>query len=161
MNLQDNLTKVEQLLPNLQYGVKLFLNDCFNQKLYFTVTSAYRSQAEQNALYAQGRTKPGNIVTWTTHSEHTLRIAMDLALENCTYAQIDAVAWNYGIKREPALIALGDLGHYNCSGAIKEPKPPMYTPSAIARRLQRLIAVAVPPLKQSLQSRLAKFLSNS
>ncbi|WP_445147328.1 hypothetical protein [Dyella sp. Tek66A03] len=36
----------------------------------FTVTAGYRTHAEQDALYAQGRTKPGNVVTWTRNSRH-------------------------------------------------------------------------------------------
>lgn len=160
MNLQDNLTKAEQLLPNLQYGVKLFLNDCYNQKLYFTVTSVFRSQADQERIYAQGRTTPGKIVSWTTHSQHTLRIAMDVAAENCTYEQIEKVANIYGIHRDPALIKLFDLGHFVCSGAIQEPQEPKYTPQAIARRLGRIIATSVNPLRARLQIRLSSFLNS-
>lgn len=33
---------------------------------------ADRTQQEQNDLYAQGRTKPGEIVTWTTKSNHII-----------------------------------------------------------------------------------------
>lgn len=36
----------------------------------FTVVEGCRTVARQEALYAQGRTKPGNIVTWTMHSNH-------------------------------------------------------------------------------------------
>lgn len=32
--------------------------------------STYRSQAEQDKLYAQGRTKPGQVVTWVRTSAH-------------------------------------------------------------------------------------------
>lgn len=36
----------------------------------FRVICGVRTLAEQKALYAQGRTKPGNIVTWTLKSRH-------------------------------------------------------------------------------------------
>jgi peptidoglycan L-alanyl-D-glutamate endopeptidase CwlK len=36
------------------------------------LTCTYRSQEEQDALYAQGRTKPGTKVTWTRSSRHSL-----------------------------------------------------------------------------------------
>lgn len=36
----------------------------------FTVLEGVRSQARQNELYAQGRARPGNIVTWTKTSNH-------------------------------------------------------------------------------------------
>jgi len=42
------------------------------------IAEAWRSQARQDALYAQGRTRPGVIVTWTTDSEHTRGRAVDL-----------------------------------------------------------------------------------
>ncbi len=47
-------------------------------KVDFTVTEGYRPQARQNKLYAQGRTEPGKIVTWTLKSEHTRGNAVDL-----------------------------------------------------------------------------------
>lgn len=40
-----------------------FLNDCSTAGISLLVTCTYRSGAEQNALYAQGRTSPGKIVT--------------------------------------------------------------------------------------------------
>lgn len=38
--------------------------------LDFTITCGGRTQAQQNELYAQGRTKPGPKVTWTLKSNH-------------------------------------------------------------------------------------------
>ena len=46
----------------------------------YIVTCTYRSQAEQDALYAQGRTKPGKKVTWTRNSKHKSRTAFDIAI---------------------------------------------------------------------------------
>jgi peptidoglycan L-alanyl-D-glutamate endopeptidase CwlK len=48
--------------------------------LTFKVTSGRRTQAEQDALYAQGRTKPGPVVTWTRKSRHLSGRAYDLTL---------------------------------------------------------------------------------
>lgn len=50
----------------------------------FSVTCGVRTLAEQKELYAQGRTKPGQIVTWTLKSRHLpaadgLGRAVDLA----------------------------------------------------------------------------------
>lgn len=45
----------------------------------FAVVQGNRTQAEQNALYEQGRTKPGKIVTWTRKSNHIGGRAVDLA----------------------------------------------------------------------------------
>ena len=45
-----------------------------------SLTSAYRTCAEQNRLYAQGRTTPGDIVTKAKcgQSDHNHRIAVDV-----------------------------------------------------------------------------------
>jgi len=46
------------------------------------ITQGYRSIAEQDALYAQGRTKPGSIVTNARggYSNHNFGVAIDFAL---------------------------------------------------------------------------------
>jgi peptidoglycan L-alanyl-D-glutamate endopeptidase CwlK len=44
------------------------------------LTCTYRSQDEQDKLYAQGRTKPGKKVTWVKVSRHTSRVAFDIAI---------------------------------------------------------------------------------
>ena len=51
-------------------------------KAKMRVTSTLRGEAEQNGLYAQGRTKPGQIVTnakWL-YSNHNFALAFDYAL---------------------------------------------------------------------------------
>lgn len=45
----------------------------------FVVVQGARTQAEQDALYAQGRTKPGKKVTWTRNSRHVGGFAVDVA----------------------------------------------------------------------------------
>ena len=42
------------------------------------VVQGLRTQAEQDAIYAQGRTTPGKIVSWTTDSEHVKGLAVDI-----------------------------------------------------------------------------------
>lgn len=43
------------------------------------VVEGKRTLARQKELYAQGRTAPGNIVTWTLQSKHIDGLAVDLA----------------------------------------------------------------------------------
>lgn len=45
------------------------------------VVEGYRSQSRQDALFAQGRTAPGNVVTWTTNSLHTSGAAADVFVD--------------------------------------------------------------------------------
>ena len=46
----------------------------------FILTCTRRTQEEQDALYAQGRSTPGRIVTWTRNSRHISGEAFDIAI---------------------------------------------------------------------------------
>lgn len=72
------ITDISALTPKAQEACKLFLAECAQRGLKVRITETYRSQERQNELYAQGRTKPGNIVTWTKTSKHTNRMAWDI-----------------------------------------------------------------------------------
>lgn len=49
--------------PRLQVLAAKLVEECSNQGLIIKIGETYRTVAEQDALYAQGRTTPGNIVT--------------------------------------------------------------------------------------------------
>jgi peptidoglycan LD-endopeptidase CwlK len=72
--------KIEDLEPELQELYRAFETASQIAGVAFIVTCTYRSQAEQDALYAQGRTAPGKKVTWTRHSKHAARKAFDIAV---------------------------------------------------------------------------------
>lgn len=57
-----------------------FLDKCKLQGIDILVTSTYRDSESQNALYAQGRTKPGAIVTNAKagQSFHNWKVAFDI-----------------------------------------------------------------------------------
>ncbi len=65
---------------HLQELARELLRRTYAEGWRFKVTSGNRTQAEQDSLYAQGRTKPGPIVTWTRHSRHIGGRAFDLTL---------------------------------------------------------------------------------
>ncbi len=69
---------ISELTPNAQKACRLFLERCEENGLKVRITETYRSQERQNWLYAQGRTRKGNIVTWTKNSRHTSRRAWDI-----------------------------------------------------------------------------------
>lgn len=54
---------IDKLHPQLQVCVNKFLEECRKQGLNVLITETLRTQEEQEELYAQGRTKPGKIVT--------------------------------------------------------------------------------------------------
>src|SRR6188768_4203802 len=45
----------------------------------FAVVSGNRTQAQQDYLYAQGRTRPGLVITWTRNSNHMGGAAIDFS----------------------------------------------------------------------------------
>ena len=71
---------IKSLQPIAQQAAQLFLDECKRRNIPIFVTEYHRSQARQNYLYEQGRTRPGNIVTWTKTSNHTAGYAWDIAV---------------------------------------------------------------------------------
>jgi peptidoglycan L-alanyl-D-glutamate endopeptidase CwlK len=71
---------IEDLTPETQELYHKFAVIMKAKNIPYIVTCTYRSQQEQDALYEQGRTKPGQIVTWTRKSRHTDREAFDIAI---------------------------------------------------------------------------------
>ena len=68
-----------------------------------TLVEAYRSQERQAALYAQGRTAPGPIVTWTQDSKHTQGLAVDVMIDGSWaphegYQRLNRIAAEEGLK---------------------------------------------------------------
>ena len=76
------------------------------------VVEGYRTPERQRQLYAQGRSAPGPIVTWTTESRHSEGLAVDLRVDG-TWKAPEAYAHLQRIAREEGLGTLGmrDPGH--------------------------------------------------
>lgn len=72
--------RVEDLTPEMQDLFREFAARMAEAQLPFVLTSTRRTLAEQEALYAQGRTAPGPVVTWTMKSKHLEGKAFDIAL---------------------------------------------------------------------------------
>lgn len=71
---------IKSLQPIAQQACELFLNECKKKNIPIFITETHRSQARQDYLYEQGRTRPGQIVTWTKNSNHTSGYAWDIAV---------------------------------------------------------------------------------
>ena len=69
---------INELTPAAKRACMRFLERCEERGLKVRITETYRSQERQNYLYEQGRTRPGNKVTWTKNSRHTSRRAWDI-----------------------------------------------------------------------------------
>jgi len=71
---------LDDLRPEVRPLVDAFLAACSARGLDVLVTCTLRSNAEQAALYAQGRTAPGHIVTDAPPGEsaHNYGLALDI-----------------------------------------------------------------------------------
>jgi peptidoglycan LD-endopeptidase CwlK len=72
-NPKDLCEAMKNLYERFQYCME-------SAGIDFILTSTLRTQEEQDALYAQGRTKPGQIVTWTKNSKHVDGKAFDIVI---------------------------------------------------------------------------------
>ena len=75
-----NSRSLNDLLPEAKKRVEQFLAAAKAQGIDLLVTSTYRDNTSQDALYAQGRTAPGKIVTNARagQSFHNYRCAVDV-----------------------------------------------------------------------------------
>lgn len=76
------------------------------------IVETVRSQERQDHLYEQGRTRPGNVVTWTRDSAHAHGDAVDVIIDG-SYNNAEGFARLQRIAREEGLRTLGvrDPGH--------------------------------------------------
>ena len=75
-----NSRSLDDLHPKVKVMAKSFLVQCEKYDIDVLITSTYRDNESQDALYAQGRTKPGNKVTNARagQSWHNYRCAFDV-----------------------------------------------------------------------------------
>jgi peptidoglycan L-alanyl-D-glutamate endopeptidase CwlK len=75
-----NSRNLDDLAPPVKQRAQAFIDAAKAKGIDLLVTSTYRDSESQNALYAQGRTTPGNIVTRAKAGEswHNHRCALDV-----------------------------------------------------------------------------------
>lgn len=75
---------LEAIHPNLKFKVNKLLKVCEEKGIGIIITEGYRSVYRQDELYAQGRTRPGKIVTKSRgesySSQHQWGVAFDIAI---------------------------------------------------------------------------------
>jgi len=124
-------TKVEAVIERMR--------DEFGHEV--TVVEGYRSPDRQSHLYEQGRSRPGQVATWTRRSWHSEGLAADLMVDG-TYEDPLAYARLQRVAREEGLKTLGsrDMGHVELPGSTAEPESQVVS----ARPGRRFVGVAQP-----------------
>lgn len=97
------MSKIDELHPRVKALAVKHIEACKEAGIELRIYCAYRSIAEQDALYARGRTKPGKIVTNAKggQSYHNFRVAYD-----CGPVINGKIAWN----REDLFHKIGLIG---------------------------------------------------
>ncbi|MFA6509921.1 MAG: M15 family metallopeptidase [Candidatus Peribacteraceae bacterium] len=72
--------KIDDLIPAMRMKAAMFAAKMASEGVPFIITCTRRTQAEQDELYARGRTKPGRKVTWTRKSRHIDGEAFDICI---------------------------------------------------------------------------------
>ncbi len=119
---------IKSLQPLAQQAAQLFLDTCKARGIDIFVTEYHRSQARQDWLYEQGRSRPGQIVTWTRSSNHTSGYAWDIAVnpphdlyDFSIISKAGAVAKELGIEWGGNWPDTRDTPHFQINKNWKEP----------------------------------------
>ena len=120
---------LDELLPAAQTACRLLFQECFKAGIKnIFITETHRSQERQNYLYAQGRNRPGQIVTWTLDSNHKSRLAWDIAVgppqslyDVTTLTRVGAIAKKLGITWGGTWTGNIDRPHFEVKASWKMP----------------------------------------
>lgn len=124
-----NSRKIEDLLPVVAEKCHKFIAACSRYGIDVIITSTYRDNESQNALYAQGRSKPGPKVTNAKagQSFHNFRCAFDFVpiingkaqwddLE--TFKKCGAIAESVGLEWAGRWQTFKELAHCQYTGGL-------------------------------------------
>ncbi|MEB2279654.1 M15 family metallopeptidase [Lysinibacillus xylanilyticus] len=104
-NITETCRDLNELTAAAQLACRLLFQECYKAGIVdIFITETFRSQARQDYLWEQGRTRPGSKVTWVTTSNHTSRRAWDIAVAPpkdlyniSTLSKVGAIAKKLGI----------------------------------------------------------------
>lgn len=113
---------IATLHPRVQPYARSFIQKAAAAGITLKILSGLRTYEEQNALYAQGRTAPGNPVTNARggYSNHNFGIAFDIGIfsgskyleESPLYQTVAPIALDLGLEWGGNWKSLQDLPHY-------------------------------------------------
>jgi len=128
--------RLELVYPKLAQKIYQLSTLCVAEGFYITVTQGLRTVEQQQALYDQGRTKPGKIVTNAQggHSWHNFGLAVDCAVENpdssidwnASHPQwktMEQIGVSLGLTSGANWVHLIDAPHFQITGRFPEGAP--------------------------------------
>lgn len=129
MSVTTTCRDLAQLTTATQLACRLLFQECYKAGIKdIFITETYRSPERQKYLYAQGRTRPGQIVTWTLNSKHASRLAFDIAVgppaalyDVGTLNKVGAIARKLGITWGGDWAKNIDRPHFEIKASWKPP----------------------------------------
>jgi hypothetical protein len=118
----SNEEYINQLHPSVKPKAHCFLDKAQASGFNLRITSGYRTFAEQDALYAQGRTTPGKIVTNAKggQSFHNFGLAFDVVDANHGYnidwGHLEGIGTSCGLEHGDR--GFIDLPHFQYRGGL-------------------------------------------
>ncbi len=124
-----NSRDLKDLLPVVAAKASAFVAACRAAGIDVLITSTYRDNESQNALYAQGRTAPGKRVTNAKggHSMHNHKCAFDFVPivngkamwdDTRAFQRCGAIAQSLGLEWGGAWKSFKDLPHCQYTGGL-------------------------------------------
>jgi peptidoglycan L-alanyl-D-glutamate endopeptidase CwlK len=124
-----NSRKISDLNVKVQLMCNEFIAKCNAAGIDILITSTYRDAESQNALYAQGRTKPGRKVTnaQAGKSWHNWKVAFDFVPivhgkaqwnDTATFNKCGAIAESCGLEWAGRWTRFKELAHCQYTGGL-------------------------------------------
>ena len=122
-----NSRKIEDLHPYVAKLCRAFVAACKKDGIDILITSTWRDNESQNALYAQGRTKPGKKVTNAKagQSFHNYKLAFDFVPivngkaqwnDLATFKRAGAIGERLGLDWAGRWVSFKELAHLQWTG---------------------------------------------
>jgi len=171
MSVTSQNRNIGDLHKVAQEACRLFLAECNKAGVKIFITETQRSQARQDWLYAQGRTRfPGPIVTNTRNSNHKNGLAWDIAVspplslyDKSTMDKAGAIARKLGITWGGDWKTFVDRPHFEVktnwkapAGNVAQDKPPV-TQAPPQKEVIRMF----DPTSKTLKDSVINFLDNA
>ena len=128
--------RLQLIFPRLADAVRKMHDMLLGEGISIIVVQGLRTIAEQQALYEQGRSKPGKIVTNAPggHSWHNFGLAVDCAVENPdgsidwnanhpAWKRMKTVGVSLGLTSGANWVRIVDAPHFQITGRFPEGAP--------------------------------------
>jgi len=124
-----NSRSLDDLAPPAKQRAQAFVEAAKAKGIDLLVTSTYRDNESQNALYAQGRTTPGNVVTRAKagQSWHNWRCAIDVVPlvngkaiwdDQALWKQVGEIGKSCGLEWAGDWVTFKEFPHFQYTGGL-------------------------------------------